>query len=135
MVISSGTSRALLRFLRFLVVGGVNTLASYLVFCGCIWIGLHFTLATLVSYGVGVLIGFKMHGRFVFEHPGAHRFVQFAFISIVLLGCSLGMQALARHWVNDYLSGALAACITIPVSFFLNRAFVFHAPAGPDQEG
>ena len=59
---------------------------------------------------VGVLIGFKMHGRFVFEHPGAHRFVQFALISIVLLGCSLGMQALARHWVNDYLSGALAAC-------------------------
>ena len=76
MVISPDTSRALLRFLRFLIVGGVNTLASYLVFCGCIWIGLHFTLATLVSYGVGVLIGFKMHGRFVFEHPGARDVVR-----------------------------------------------------------
>jgi putative flippase GtrA len=134
-VISPEMYRAVLRFGRFVIVGLFNTLLSYLVFCFFIWMGVHFTLSTLVSYAVGMLIGFKLHGAFVFDHPGDHRFLRFTLISVVLLGCSLAIQAVVRTRVNDYLAGAIAACITIPVSFLLNRAFVFQAPGGPDHKG
>ena len=126
---------SLWRLVRFLIVGGFNTLVSYLVFALIIWIGGHFTLATLVAYSVGTLLGFKLHGAFVFDHPGDGRFWRFVAFSLVLLACSMGIQALAQPSVNAYVAGAIAASITIPVSFLWNRAFVFHAPLNPDQEG
>jgi putative flippase GtrA len=122
----------LLRLVRFSVVGFVNTLASYLTFAACIRIGLHYTLATLAAFAVGMLMGFKLHGAFVFDHPGDRRFVRYALISVGLLGCSLAIQALTRTMVNDYAAGAIAAATTIPISFLLNRAFVFQAPVKPD---
>jgi len=39
---------------------------------------------------------------------------------------SLGIQAVARPACNGYFAGAIAAFITIPTSFILNKNFVFH---------
>jgi putative flippase GtrA len=134
-VTSAGIYSTLLRLVRFLIVGLFNSLVSYLAFALIIRIGWHYTVATLVAYSVGTLMGFKLHGRFVFDHPGDERFWRFIWISLALLACSLGIQKLAQISVNAYAAGAIAAAITIPVSFLLNRAFVFHAPPTPDQEG
>jgi putative flippase GtrA len=134
-VTSAGIYSALARLFRFLIVGVFNSLVSYLAFALVIRIGGHYTVATLAAYAVGTLMGFKLHGAFVFDHPGDRQFWRFVAISLALLGCSLGIQALAQTWVNEYVAGAIAAAITIPVSFLLNRAFVFHAPPTPDQEG
>ncbi|WP_426103637.1 GtrA family protein [Massilia sp. TSP1-1-2] len=134
MVVSATIYRTFLRLVRFSMVGFLNTLASYAVFALFIRMGCHYTIATLAAYTVGMLMGFKLHGAYVFDHPGDHRFLRFTLISLALFACSLGIQALARTIVNDYLAGAIAAAITIPVSFLLNRAFVFHAPAPPDQD-
>jgi putative flippase GtrA len=131
-VISPGFCRSLLQLMRFSIVGVFNTVASYLMFALCIKLGAHFVVATLAGFALGMLMGFRLHGAFVFDHPGDHRFLQFSIIAVLLLLCSLGIQALIRPWVNDYLAGALAACFTIPVSFLLNRAFVFLAPEGKD---
>jgi putative flippase GtrA len=131
---SSKLAPALWRFARFVVVGALNTALSYAVFALLIWLGLHFTLATLASSVVGVLVGFQLHGAFVFDHPGDGKFWRFMLISILVLGCNVISQALLHPYVNDYVAGALAACITIPVSFGLNRAFVFRAAAAPGRE-
>ena len=135
MVISPGIYRLAMQLIRFVIVGGFNTLASYLMFALCIRLGCHFVVATLAGFVVGMLIGFRLHGAYVFDHPGDHRFLRFTLIGVLLLGCSLAIQASIRHWVNDYLAGALAAAVTIPMSFLLNRALVFHAPDKPDREG
>lgn len=134
-VTCAGIYGTLSRLFRFLVVGVFNSLVSYLAFALIIRIGWHFTVATLVAYSVGTLMGFKLHGAFVFDHPGDGRFWRFIAISLILLACSMGIQTLAQLSVNDYVAGAIAAAITVPVSFLLNRAFVFHAPVDPDQEG
>ena len=135
MIISPGFARSLLQLMRFTVVGLFNTVASYLVFALCISLGAHFVVATLAGFATGMLMGFKLHGAYVFDHPGDHRFLRFTLIAVALLGCSLAIQALIRSSVNDYLAGAIAAGFTIPVSFLLNRAFVFHAPDRADEEG
>lgn len=135
MIISPGLLRSLLQLMRFSIVGVFNTVASYLVFALFIGLGAHFVVATLGGFATGMLMGFKLHGAFVFDHPGDHRFLRFTLIAVVLLGCSLAIQALIRSHVNDYLAGAIAAGFTIPVSFLLNRAFVFHAPDGAGEEG
>lgn len=134
MLISPQLLRGVLRLVRFVIVGFFNTLASYMVFALFIRLGCHYTLATLAAYACGMLMGFKLHGAFVFDHPGDHRFLRFTLISIALFLCSLGIQAVARLSVNDYAAGAIAAVITIPISFLLNRAFVFHAPNQQEQQ-
>jgi putative flippase GtrA len=131
----AGIHSTLSRLIRFLIVGVCNSLVSYLAFALIIRIGWHFTVATVVAYTVGTLMGFKLHGAFVFDHPGDRQFWRFIAISLALLACSMGIQKLAQTGVNAYVAGAIAAAITIPVSFLLNRAFVFHAPPTPDQEG
>lgn len=135
MIISAETYGALLRLVRYLMVGVLNTLASYGVFALFIWMGFHYTAATFAAFSVGMLMGFKLHGAFVFDHPGDHRFLRYTVISLVLFALSLGVQALVRTMANDYVAGAVACSISIPISFLLNRAFVFHAPDNLDQKG
>jgi putative flippase GtrA len=116
----------LLRLVRFGMVGSVNTLVSYLVFAGLLRVGWHYAAATLVGSICGMVLGFRLHGRFVFRNPGRGRFLRFALFFVGLYGLSIGIQALARMAMNGYLAGALAASITIPTSFLLNRNFVYH---------
>ncbi|OGR02797.1 MAG: hypothetical protein A2520_09525 [Deltaproteobacteria bacterium RIFOXYD12_FULL_53_23] len=116
----------LFQLVRFGIVGSVNTFFSYLVFAFCLGLGWHFSLATLIGSIVGMLMGFKLHGRFVFGNPGKGRFLRFALIFCFVYGVSVGIQWIARLTVNGYLAGAIAALITIPLSFLLNRGLVFH---------
>jgi len=122
----TGLRLELFRLVRFGLVGCVNSLASYLVFAGLLRMGWHYALATLGGSACGMALGFRLHGRFVFDHPGRGRFLRFSLIFISLYGLSIGIQALARLAMNGYLAGAVAASCTIPVSFLLNRTFVFH---------
>jgi putative flippase GtrA len=73
-----------------------------------------------------MVLGFKLHGSFVFGHSGRGRFLRFAMIFISMYILSLGIQTFARRSVNGYLAGAIASCVTVPVSYLLNRTFVFH---------
>ena len=115
-----------LRLVRYGIVGSLNTVMAYGVFAGLLRAGLHFTLATLASSTFGMVVGFKLHGRFVFGHSGEGRFPRFFLLFAALYGLNLGLQGLARMAVNGYSAGAIAACVSIPVSFLVNRNFVFH---------
>jgi putative flippase GtrA len=112
--------------IRFGVVGSVNSFFAYLVFAFCLRLGCHFSLATLIGSLFGMMTGFKLHGHFVFGNPGRGRFLRFALIFCFVYGVSVGIQEIARLAVNGYVAGAIAAAITIPVSFTLNRNLVFH---------
>ena len=117
------------RFIRFLIVGSFNTFASYLVYALLIRLGWHFVAANLLAFTVGMLMGFKLHGSLVFDNPGEHRFFHFTLIAVAMLGCSLLIQAMLRSVLNDYISGAISTAISVPISYLLNRRFVFRASA------
>lgn len=114
-----------LHLLRYVVVGGVNTLLAFGVFVLFLKVGCHFSVATLAGGICGMVMGFKLHGTLVFGHSGRGRFLWFLAIFVSMYGLSLGIQTLARGSVNGYLAGAVASCVTVPVSYLLNRTFVF----------
>ena len=134
MVTFDEIKRGFLRLVRFSTVGVFNTLVSYLVFALFVRMGFHYVAATFAAFVVGMLMGFKLHGAFVFDHSGSGRFLRYTLIALAVFFCGLVVQALVRGTVNDYVAGAIACAITVPVSFLLNRAFVFHAPPTSDQE-
>lgn len=116
---------------RFAIVGAINTLSAFSVFAVLLWAGVHFTLATFIGGMVGVFIGFRLHGSFVFKQSGDGRFMRFVSIFILMYLLNIGIQAAARSQLNAYISGALASGLTIPISYFFNRRFVFHRDSSP----
>lgn len=117
----------LVHMVSFAFVGILNTLLAFGIFAALVWCGLHYALATLIGGSAGVILGFRLHGRFVFMRSGKGRFAQFVGIFLVMYGLSIGIQSLARTRWKAYVAGAIASCITIPISYGLNRIFVFQS--------
>ena len=55
-----------IRLVRFLVIGAVNTAFSYVIYALLVLIGLHYSLATLISTILGIIFNFFTTGRIVF---------------------------------------------------------------------
>lgn len=111
--------------IRYALVGLVNTLSTFGIFSILVWCGLHYSIATLLGGSVGVLIGFNLHEKFVFSRSGRGRFILFVIIFALMYGLNIAIQSMARtHW-NVYISGAIASFSCTPISYVLNRTFVF----------
>ena len=117
------------RFVRFLVVGGMNTGFSYGLYVVLVWAGMHFVVANLLATAAGILFSFRTQGRFVFGNTDGSLFSRFvpAWILLWLLNVGL-ITALVRWGQDPYSAGALALVPTVAVSYFVQKHFVFKAP-------
>ena len=119
-----------IRFIRFLLVGGINTAVGYGLFALLTSFGLHYTFALLISTVVGILFNFKTIGLIVFQSKDNRLILKF--FLVYLVGFILnnigiwGISKLIEHQLEVYFAGAI---IILPVSvltFFLHRNFVFN---------
>lgn len=113
-------------FLRFLMVGGINTLFGYSVYALFILIGLHYVLAALLGQICGVLFNFKTTGIIVFKNKD-NRLI-FRFFGVYLFTYLLNIGLLKLFDMADVGSLVAGAIIVLPmalVSFLLMRRFVF----------
>ena len=117
---------------RFVVVGGINTLSGYLVTST-----LYFLLARLIGlYGVialatviNITISYLNHKRLTFKTSGNYlaeylRFYLIAGISIVLAFLLLPVFIKDLQW-NAYLSIGLVAIINVVIGYFGHSRFSF----------
>lgn len=117
------------RFIRFVFVGIGNTLFGYCVFSVCIFLGMHYSAALLMTTVLGALFNFKTIGHLVFRN-GDNRLL-FRFLAVYLFTYFLNFLALklfAAHNVSMYLAGIILAFPMALISFFLFNKWVF-APA------
>jgi putative flippase GtrA len=114
------------RFIKFLFVGGFNTLFGYAMYAGFIALGFHYTLASLCSTVLGTFFNFITTGTFVFNNKEGkliYRFIA-VYILIYLINVLL-LKVLLWFGMNSYVSGALLLLPMAIISFLLNRTFVF----------
>ena len=114
------------RFLRFLIVGAINTVFGYSVFAALILLKVPYPVAAFLATVLGVLFNFKSYGRLVF---GSHdnRLI-FRFFGVYGVCYLLGLAPLAwakAHGVPILLMAALCALPMAAIGFLLNRRFVF----------
>lgn len=117
------------QFIRFLVVGVVNTAFGYGLFALFTWLGVTYPLAIALSTVLGVFFNFQTTGRIVFGNANASRLWRFVgvYAAIYLLNLVI-VALLLRAGVNIYAANALAIPVLVVTSFTLQRAFVFRAP-------
>ena len=113
-------------FVKFILVGILNTAFGYLVFALLLFLGLHYTLAVILSTVAGVLFNFKTTGTLVFKNHNNK--LIFKFVAVYIITTTLGIiilrMAELAH-INLYLAGLVSTGICAIISFLLNKNWVF----------
>ena len=115
-------------FIRFILVGILNTMVGYGLFALFIYLGLHYSLSVLFSTILGVLFNFKSIGRLVFNTSDNERIYHFigVYMLLYLLNVS-GLWGLSFIGMeNMYIAGAILLVPLAIISFILNKNFVFN---------
>lgn len=114
------------KFIRFLLIGGINTMFGYSIFALGIFIGLHYSLATLFSIVLGICFNFLTTGKIVFNNNKNHLIFRFAFVYGISYGVNVFFLYIFNSLgVNNYLGGAILIFPVAVLSFTLQRFFVF----------
>ncbi len=115
-------------FIRFLLVGGLNTVFGYLMFAFFEYLTGNASMSVILSNIVGVLFNFKTYGNLVFKSSDNARIYRFVGAYLLLISLQiLSLKGLARFGIaNPYIAGGLIALPMAALSFVMMRKFVFH---------
>ncbi len=113
-------------FIKFILVGILNTAFGYLAFALLLFLGLHYTLAVILSTIAGVLFNFKTTGTLVFKNHNNK--LIFKFVAVYAITATLGIIILRiaelAH-INLYFAGLVSTGVCAIISFLLNKNWVF----------
>jgi len=116
------------QFVRFVLVGSANTGFNILVYWAFLWIGLAVPLASLASLVVGILINFTTQSRFVFDNRNPWKLLPYFVVWAILYAFNLGLiWLLMRFGLDAYVAGLLSTPVTVLLSYFLQKSFVFRS--------
>lgn len=110
-------------FLRFLMVGGVQTALSYGLFL-LLNLVLPYAIAYSIAFGCGIIISYFLNVRFVFrEKVSLASFLKFPLVYVVqyLLGLALLWLLVDRLGILPAWAMLAVIAITVPVTFLTSR--------------
>ena len=114
------------QFIRFLAVGGLNTLFGYGVFSLLVLAGTAPGLALLVATVLGVLFNYFTTGRIVFAARGWGRLPRFAGVyGLTFLANLWSLKSLIAAGLSPLLAQAILLPVVVIATFALNKFLVF----------
>ena len=118
------------RLLRFLLVGGVNTLFGYTIFAAAYVLTGDHRLAVAASIVLGVLFNFVTTGRIVFGSRSGRALIPFilAYVFALVLNVVL-LDLLLRIGLNAFVGQALCLPVVVVTAYLINARFVFRPAA------
>ena len=119
-------SKNLTQFIKFIVVGIVNTLFGYSIFALLLWLNFHYTLAVILGTIIGVIFNFFTTGKIVFNNKKMGLIFKFILAYCFILVLNIVCLAIADHFgLNLYYAGLVLSGIMAVISFLLQKLFVF----------
>jgi putative flippase GtrA len=114
------------RCIHFFLVGILNTVVGFAFFSILIFMGLHYTLAVFLATVMGVFFNYQTIGRLVFSNRKNHLLRQFIFVYVILYLINiLLIKFFFIFCLSYYACGMMALFFVAPLSFYLNKNFVF----------
>ncbi|MCA9232965.1 MAG: GtrA family protein [Planctomycetales bacterium] len=114
-------------FVRFLIMGGANTLVAYAIYLLLLnWI--RYEVAYAIGYACGIVLAYALSAAFVFRKPLSRRSaVRFPLVYVAQFLVSLGLLRMAVEIFNipEWIAFGFAVALTIPITFLLSR-WVLH---------
>lgn len=113
------------RWLRFVMGGGVNTGATYLVYLGLNLL-VSYQIAFFVAYAIGIAFAYWFNARFVFcTALSWRRFRSYPVLYLIQYASSaLLLGGLIEFFdVKETVGPLLVAVLMIPVTYLMNKLF------------
>ena len=116
------------QFIRFGVVGSVNTGFSYGLYAFFLWCNLGFALANGLAFLISLLFSFRTQGVLVFHNSEPRLLLRFLLAWAIIYLINIGLIALLmRAGFNAYSAGAIALIPITLLSFVVQKFAVFGA--------
>jgi putative flippase GtrA len=114
------------RFLRFLVVGAVNTLFSYAVYAAMLFVGLSYVYANFIALITGILFSFRTQGTYVFRSREKNLFGRFVLCwAVIYVANIFFIKLMMQIGFDAYVAGALALPPIVLLSYYAQKLLVF----------
>lgn len=115
------------KIIRFLLVGGLNTLVGFLVFSLAIYLsGGNVGLSLAANIGVGVFFNYLSYGVAVFKSLGKKQFAKFVLAyAILYLINYVALQIMLGQQMNIYVAQFINVFYLAPLSYFIFNRLVF----------
>lgn len=115
------------QFVRFIFVGVINSLFGYGCFALLLYMGLHYTIALLLSTVFGVIFNFKSTGALVFGSHDNRLMLRFSgSYAVVYFVNIIGIKGLSHVGVAPYIGGAILIAPMAVLAYIFNKRFVFN---------
>jgi putative flippase GtrA len=115
-----------IELLKYLIVGGINSLFGYSIFAIFLFFGFHYSLAVLVATILGVLFNFQSYGRIVFKNHSWTLLTKFILIYSIIYLVNILLLVVFDFFVSNlYFSGAMAIPLVAYLGYFLNKRYVW----------
>jgi putative flippase GtrA len=116
------------KFLRFLLVGGLNTIVGFIVFSLAIYVtNENVSLSLAVNIGVGVFFNFLSYGYGVFRNLGVRRFIKFVCSYVIIYAINyFVLAAMMANGLNVYLAQFINLFYLAPISYLVFNRWVFN---------
>jgi putative flippase GtrA len=113
-------------FIRFIIVGGVNTLLSYVIYVSFL-LFLPYPVAYTLAYIIAIFISYYLNTKFVFKRKARlSKALQFPLVYLAqyLVGFGSLYILVEILSVSEFIAPVLVVMITIPVTFILSRLII-----------
>jgi len=123
-------------FVRFLVIGVVNTAFGYLLFTLLLYVGLRPQPALAIAFAGGIIWNYFTHARLVFGKRGLARLPLYVMAYLMIYGVNAGgLQALlAAGFAPAIAQGVLVPPMAILAYFLIGQVLTGRCPsAGKDK--
>ena len=115
-----------LLFIKFVLVGIINTMFGYGLFAFLLYCNIHYALASVLATIISVLFNFKTTGTLVFKNHD-NRLI-FKFVSVYCFTTVLsiiGLKFAKMVGLNLYFAGLILTGIMAIITFILQKKIVF----------
>lgn len=126
--------KAIVQFIKFGMVGALNTVLSYAISNGSYYIlNLHAQVSNMIAFVITVFISYILNGKFVFSEGNEKQtFLQGlvkVYISYSVTGLFLASFLIYieenMFGIPHYIATLMNMVVTIPINFILNKFWAY----------
>ncbi|MDX9960834.1 MAG: GtrA family protein [Aliarcobacter sp.] len=111
------------KFIKFIGVGVINTIASYLAYI-LFALFLDYQIAYAIAFVFGIILSFVLNTKYVFEvQQTIKKFLLFPLVYLIqyLLGAGMMSLIVEIFEINKFIAPLIVTMCLIPVSYLMSK--------------
>ncbi len=105
----------------------INTAIYYMIYSIFLYLDIDYKLSALFATMIGVFVSFTTFRKFVFYNKQTNLIYKFILVYVLIYIVNIGFIKFSNIMLDSYyISGMASAIVCAPLSFLLNKYFVFN---------